>query len=88
MATLTSQPGAAALVPALREPVTLTMAHMGMGGMEGMDHNTMDCGKQDHAAMGHSMEPAPSKAPTAGMDHSGGGMSHSMRDGSNLPPDV
>ncbi len=93
VATLTSQPGAAALVPALREPVTLTMADMGMGGIEGMDHGTMDGGKQDHAAMdhaamGHSMEPAPSKAPTAGMDHSGGGMSHSMRDGSNLPPDV
>ena len=77
-ATLTSQPGATALLPSLREPVTLTMADMGMGEMAGMDH----------AAMGHSMGPAQSGSEVTGMDHSAGGMIHSMRDTSNLPPDV
>jgi CopA family copper-resistance protein len=94
VAMLTSQPGAAALVPALREPVTLTMADMGMGSMgtgsmAGMDHSTMDEGGAiDHAAMGHSMAPTQPQAAMPDMDHSSGGMSHSMRDSSNLPPDV
>lgn len=47
VAMLTSAPGQAAAVPPLREPVTLTMADMGMGAM---DHGSMD-----HGAMGHEM---------------------------------
>ncbi|TIX50269.1 copper resistance system multicopper oxidase [Alteraurantiacibacter aquimixticola] len=43
VATLTSTPGARAAVPPLREPVTLTMADMGMGAM-------------DHGAGGHEMD--------------------------------
>jgi FtsP/CotA-like multicopper oxidase with cupredoxin domain len=42
LATLTSTPGARPAVPPLREPVTLTMADMGMG-------------HRDHAGMDHSM---------------------------------
>ncbi|MEL7706175.1 copper resistance system multicopper oxidase [Citromicrobium bathyomarinum] len=48
VASLTSQPGRIAAPPPLREPVTLTMADMGMmdhGGMEGMggmDHSMRD----------------------------------------------
>ncbi|GGD63305.1 copper resistance system multicopper oxidase [Aurantiacibacter arachoides] len=80
IATLTSQAGAIAAPPPLREPVTLTMADMGMGGMDEMDHGS---GGVDHAAMGHTM-PAAADAPP--MDH--GGMDHSMRDTSLLPPDV
>ncbi|MBC7160009.1 MAG: copper resistance system multicopper oxidase [Porphyrobacter sp.] len=59
VATLTSTPGLRAPVPPLREPVTLTMADMGMGAM-------------DHDAHG------------SGGD--AGGMDHSMRDMSRLPP--
>ena len=59
VATLTSTPGLRAPVPPLREPVTLTMADMGMGAM-------------DHEAHG------------GGGD--AGGMDHSMRDMSKLPP--
>ena len=91
-ATLTSEAGARAQFPALREPVTLTMADMGMGGREGMDHGAMNhagmdheagnAGAVDYAAMGHTTPPAPA------MDHSSGGMNHSMRDTSNVPPDM
>ncbi|MDZ4306574.1 copper resistance system multicopper oxidase [Allopontixanthobacter sp.] len=86
-ATLTSQAGARTVFPALREPVTLTMADMGMGdmgmgGMEGIDRGASNAGEVDHAALGHTVPPAPT------MDQSSGGMSHSMRDTSNLPPDV
>ena len=45
LATLTSAPGARGEVPPLREPVTLTMADMGMGGEHaGMDHAMRDTG--------------------------------------------
>ncbi len=92
-ATLTSQAGARAEFPALRDPVTLTMADMGMADMgmadmAGMDHTASTPGAVDHAAMGHAMPPAPAAKPMPGMDHSGGGMNHSMRATSNLPPDV
>ena len=48
VATLTDTPGRKGLVPPLREPVTLTMADMGMAGMdemEGMDHSMRDMSK-------------------------------------------
>ncbi|BBC73876.1 copper-binding protein [Altererythrobacter sp. B11] len=53
LATLTSRSGARATPPPLRDPVTLTMADMGMGKMQGMDH----------AAMGHSMRDKASVPP-------------------------
>ena len=59
IASLTSHPGHRATAPALREPVNLTMADMGMGSMTGT---------VDHAAMGHAM-PA-SDANADAMDHS------------------
>ncbi len=65
IASLTSHPGHKAEAPPLREPVTLTMADMGMGGMAHSVHGDME-----------------------GMDHGSGGMDHSMRDTSLLPPDV
>ena len=88
IASLTSEARIAA-PPPLREPVTLTMADMGMGGMDhgdggAMDHSQIDHGQMDHAAMGHAM---PAETGPA-MDHGAGGMDHSMRDTSLLPPDV
>ena len=88
IASLTSEARIAA-PPPLREPVTLTMADMGMGGMDhadggAMDHSQTDHGQMDNAAMGHAM---PAETGPA-MDHGAGGMDHSMRDTSLLPPDV
>ncbi len=79
VATLASHPGARAPVPALRDPVLLTMKDMGHGGMDhsGMGHSGGDHSGMDHAAMGHS-------APMEEMDH--GAMD--MRDTSKLPPNV
>ncbi len=76
VATLTSTPGMRALVPPLREPVTLTMADMGMGSMDG-SHG---------GAMVHDAAPS-----MPGMDHgepSATAMDHSMRDLSKLPDDA
>ena len=92
LATLASRPGARAAVPALRDPPLLTMADMGMSGM---DHGSMDHGAtaqdgMDHAAMGHGAKGAEPAAktttsePMGAMDMSG----MSMRDTSLLPPDV
>ncbi len=50
-ATLTSHAGHKADPPPLRDPVTLTMADMGMGGMDHSAHG----GSSDGAAMDHSM---------------------------------
>lgn len=64
LATLTSAAGARGDVPALRDPVTLTMADMGMGSMEGMDHGS-------GGAMNHSMRDMsklPGDAQGAGVD--------------------
>jgi len=75
VATLSSQPGARAPVPPLREPVTLTMADMGMGAMGGGAMAGMAGGGMDHA----------------GMKMDGGamaGMDHSMRDKASVPPQV
>ncbi len=90
LAHLVTQPGARATVPALREPPLLTMADMGMGGMEhggemaDMVHGAAHSG-MDHSAMGHGPPPAKtdSAEPRA---HSMEGMN--MRDTSLLPPDV
>ncbi|MGB3710078.1 MAG: copper resistance system multicopper oxidase [Erythrobacter sp.] len=89
VATLASRPGVRAPVPALRDPPLLTMADMGMAGMEG------DMSGMDHGAMGHGT------SQSGGMDMGGGtdgssdgamaGMSMGgmdMRDTSLLPPDV
>ncbi|NNC52940.1 MAG: copper resistance system multicopper oxidase [Erythrobacter sp.] len=84
VASLTSHAGHRATPPPLREPVTLTMADMGMGSMNGAHGGAME--QDAHAGHG-SM---------AGMDHGGmdhgamghGDMDHSMRDTSKLPPDV
>ena len=95
VAHLTSRSGQRATPPPLREVPTLTMADMGMGGMDhggeagamdhsahgaGMDHSAMGHGAMDHGKMDHSK-----------MDHgvmSHGSMEHSMRDTSLLPPQV
>ncbi len=52
IATLTSEAGRRAVVPPLREPVTLTMADMGMGGMDGDEGGAMshDAHGDGHAA--------------------------------------
>ncbi len=74
LATLTSTAGARGAVPPLREPVTLTMADMGMAGMN-MDG-------AEGGAMSHDAH--------AAMDHGSGSgaMDHSMRDMSKLPEDA
>lgn len=81
LATLASEPGARAAVPALRDPPLLTMGDMGMnhGTGGGMDHGAMD-----HAAMGHGAMPSSDDdaKPSMNMD----GMK--MRETTLLPPDV
>ena len=74
-ASLTSHKGHRATPPPLREPVTLTMADMGMGGMDHGGHSGMDHPDMNHGGDG-----------MAAMDH--GNMDHAMRDTSKLPPDV
>ncbi len=96
IAMLTPAAGMRAAVPALREPILLTMADMGMGG----GHGDMEMGgapaadpAMDHAAMGHT--PAPAAKPDDAMgDMAGGDMAMgsmagmNMRDTSMLPPRV
>ena len=88
IATLASAPGARAAIPPLRDPPLLTMADMGMSGMDhgssgdagmsGMDHGSGgDMAEMDHGSSGQS-----EMAGMAGMS----GMQ--MRDTSLLPPDV
>ena len=84
IASITSHKGHRATPPPVREPVTLTMADMGMGSMDGMDGGAMEHdahGGMDHGAIGHG-----SGDSMPGMDHSS--MDHSMRATSKLPPDV
>ncbi|RDC59071.1 Copper resistance protein A like protein [Alteripontixanthobacter maritimus] len=91
LATLASTPGARAAIPALRDPPLLTMADMGMSGMDhgGMGHGDMAAaGKaepmsgMDHSAMGHGDDADAGSMAGVSMD----GMN--MRDTSLLPPDV
>ena len=95
VATLASRTGARAPVPALRDPPLLTMADMGMGGMDHSSHGGDTGGSMDgmdHSAMGHGERSA------GGMDMGGeasdgamAGMSMdgmNMRDTSRLPADV
>ena len=88
VATLATRPGARAEVPPLRTAPLLTMADMGMSGMDhgssgdagmsGMDHGSGgDMARMDHGSSGQS-----EMAGMAGMS----GMQ--MRDTSLLPPDV
>ncbi|WP_119084438.1 copper resistance system multicopper oxidase [Altererythrobacter sp. B11] len=101
VATLASRPGARAPVPVLRDPPLLTMADMGMSGMdhggggmegmEGMDHGAGGMAGMDHSAMGSgamgdAANPAMTTAPEPMGGMDMGGMN--MRDTSMLPPDV
>ena len=85
-ATLAPRPGMRAPVPPLREPVTLTMEDMGMGGMahDGLDLDGQPGDSMEHAAMGHGSAGSGQPEAAAPMDH--GDMN--MRDVSQLPPDV
>ncbi len=88
VATLASRPGARAAVPALRDPPLLTMAAMGMSGMDhggGGDMAGMDHGAMDHEGASKA-NPAKTAAPEGMGAMDMGGMN--MRDTSLLPPDV
>ena len=82
MASLTSQAGARAAPPPLREPVTLTMTDMGMGGMagmEGMDHGSMDHSMRDTSLLPPGVKVGPgldmvSAMPVDRMDFPGLGL--------------
>jgi FtsP/CotA-like multicopper oxidase with cupredoxin domain len=76
VATLTDTPGRKGLVPPLREPVTLTMADMGMAGMgdmEGMDHSMRDMSKLPPDAEGAGVDMT-SPMPADRMDFPGLGL--------------
>ena len=92
VASLTSREGQRATPPPLREPVTLTMADMGMGGHgEHGDHGGQGAaagaangGHGAHGAHeGHGGQAMPEASASDGM-----AMNHDMRDTSLLPPDV
>ena len=92
VASLTSREGQRATPPPLREPVTLTMADMGMGGHgEHGDHGGQGAasgaaygGHGAHGAhAGHGGQAMPEASASDGM-----AMNHDMRDTSLLPPDV
>ncbi len=94
IAMLTPAAGMRAAVPALREPILLTMADMGMGGGHGdMQMGTAPAADpamagMDHAAAGHSPAPA-AKSDDAMGDMAMGSMAGmDMRDTSMLPPQV
>ncbi|MEZ5743485.1 MAG: copper resistance system multicopper oxidase [Sphingomonadaceae bacterium] len=79
VATLTSQPGQRALVPPLREVPTLTMADMGMGAMDGMDHGAMDHSMRDTSTLPPDVKAGPgvdmvSPMPVDRMDFPGLGL--------------
>ena len=95
-ATLAPRLGMSAPVPPLRPRPTLSMKDMGMGGM---DHSAMGRGgaaapaadpscPPEHAAMGHCTPAGGAAAGQAAMGHGAGGMEHSMRDKSLVPPNV
>ena len=102
IATLASAPGARAAIPPLRDPPLLTMADMGMSGMDhgagsndagmtGMDHGAGGMAGMDHGSSGAAGADGMSgmdggSAEMAGMAGMAGGMQ--MRDTSLLPPDV
>ncbi len=80
-ATLAPREGMEAAVPEGRERPLLTMADMGHGGMEGMDHSQMqgmaeptkDTGQMpgmDHSQMPGATQPAMDQEQMPGMDHS------------------
>ena len=88
VASLTSHAGHRATPPPLREPVTLTMADMGMGAMDGEHGGAME--QDAHAGHG-AMAGMEQGADAAATDHAAmghGSMDHSMRDTSLLPPQV
>lgn len=97
IATLAPRAGMRAEVPALRDPPILTMADMGMGGMDhgasgggmdpNMDHSTMRA--EGMATMDMPGMDMSGGGDMAGMDMGGMDMSGmKMRDTSMLPPDV
>ena len=86
IATLASAPGARAAIPPLRDPPLLTMADMGMSGMDhgsgdsataGMDHGDGDMAGMDHGS-----------GDTSGTEGMSGMSGMQMRDTSRLPADV
>lgn len=92
IATLAATRGARAAIPPLRNPPLLTMADMGMSGMDhgpggsdagmaGMDHDAGGMAGMDHGSSG-----AAGADGMSGMAGMAGGMQ--MRDTSRLPPDV
>ena len=83
VASITSHPGHKATPPALREPVTLTMADMGMAGMKmgGMDHGSggMEHSMRDKSAVPNTVKVGPgvdmiSPMPVDRMDYPGLGL--------------
>mgnify|MGYP005989959219 CR=1 FL=1 len=101
VAMLTPAKGMRADVPALREPILLTMADMGMngGGHGGMDMGSTPAADpampgMDHKAMGHASpspampDMAPDKADTMAGMAMGSMAGMNMRDTSLLPPQV
>ena len=97
VATLVPRAGMRAEVPALRDPPILTMADMGMAGMDHGESGGAPASGMDHSQMDHSKMSADemAKMDMPGMDMSGGdGMAGmdmggmKMRDTSMLPSDV
>ncbi len=94
IATLAGRPGARAAVPALRDPPLLTMADMGMNGMDHGSSGSGDMAGMDPGAMNHGDAPMSGGEMGGSMDGEDaamGGMAMggmNMRDTSKLPPDV
>ena len=87
LAMLASRPGARASIPALRDPPLLTMADMGMSGMDhgAMGESAGGMSGMDHSAMGHAGPAQPTASEPMGAMEMGG---MNMRDTTKLPPDV
>ncbi|WP_133494149.1 copper resistance system multicopper oxidase [Stakelama pacifica] len=86
VASLTSATGERAAIPPLRDPVTLTMADMGMGSMDGANGGAMrPDARAEGPGIGHGSAPGAPMNRGATARH---GMHHSMRDLSKLPPDA
>ena len=89
VASLTSREGQRATPPPLREPVTLTMADMGMGGHGGHSGHGVAAGggHGGHAGHGEQADHGSHAMPKTTEPNSVT-MDHDMRDTSLLPPDV
>jgi CopA family copper-resistance protein len=87
--TLAVREGLRAPVPPLDPRPILSMADMGMGGMDmsggGHDMSTMKTAGADHAAMGHDMSGMAGMADMPGMDHGSTGMQSHPASETNNP---